>query len=280
MCGRIALHQPTARLARLFEAVPGADVDAFAASYNVAPGTTVPVVITARPRPQRPRPERRLVLLRWGLVPSWAASPSVGNRMINARAESVATRPAFRTALRRRRALVPADGFYEWQAGPGRGPRQPWYFTRADGHPLALAGLWETWRDPQGPPDAPALFTCTIITAAAGPDVRAVHSRTPVVVEPADWERWLDPAVDEPDAVSDLLAAAPAGTLRSVRVGPAVSSVANDGPELVRPVATEDEPADPAIGGPEAAAGPAVAGGTDRSGGLGPRPPSHSRVAR
>lgn len=240
MCGRIALYEPTARLARLFDATVSADVDqVWQASYNVAPTRRVPVVVA-------PAGQRRLDLLRWGLVPSWAKDATVGNRMINARSETVASKPAYRSALRSRRAIVPADGFYEWQAVAGGRRRQPWYFTRADGQPLALAGLWEVWRDPQAPPGSPALRTCTIITTAAGPDVDAVHDRMPVVLDPSDWGRWLDPGADQADAVADLLAPSPAGTLRAARVGPAVSSAGNDGPELVRPVAPEDGAAVPA----------------------------------
>lgn len=269
MCGRIALYEPTARLARLFDAGLAEDAEAWQASYNVAPSTRIPAVVARRPRPAvadggagsgagdarpdhggaagggapvAPGAERRLVLLRWGLVPPWAPDPSVGNRMINARAETVATKAAFRTALRRHRAIVPADGFYEWQRGPGRRPSQPWYFTRADGGPLALAALWEAWRDPQAPPDAPPLRSCTIITAPAGPDVVGVHDRMPVVLEPGAWDRWLDPELDEAGAVTDLLVASPAGTLRSLRVGRAVSSVGNDGPELLEPA-----PPDPQV---------------------------------
>lgn len=231
MCGRIALHEPTARLARLFHAVEGDDVaSTWEASYNVAPSTSIPAVVESH----RTR-ERRLVLLRWGLVPSFAKDPAVGSRMINARAETVATKPAFRTALRRHRAIVPADGFYEWQAAAGRGPRQPWYVTRADGAPLALAGLWEVWRDPAAGAEAPPLRSCTIITAPASADLDAVHDRMPVVLEAAAWDRWLDPSVDDPAAVADLLVPSPAGTLRRVRVGRAVSSVANDGPALIEP---------------------------------------------
>lgn len=237
MCGRIALHEPTARLARLFDATLGDDVErTWEASYNVTPTTRIPAVVERR----EPR-ERRLVLLRWGLIPSWAKDPSVGNRMINARAETVATKAAYRTALRRHRAIVPADGFYEWQVTAGRGPRQPWYVTRADGGPLALAGLWEAWRDPEAPPDAPPLRSCTIITAPAGADLQGIHDRMPVVLEPAAWDRWLDPTVDDAEAVADLLVPSTGGTLQLVRVGRSVNSVTNDGPELIRP-----EPADPA----------------------------------
>jgi putative SOS response-associated peptidase YedK len=282
MCGRIALHEPTARLARLFGAGLAEDAEAWQPSYNVAPSTRIPAVVARRPRssadgaptgspaggaiPAVPPsgggvsaavaapggagaaagPERRLVLLRWGLVPPWAPDPSIGNRMINARAETVATKAAFRTALRRHRAIVPADGFYEWHRGPGRGPSQPWYFTRAEGGPLALAALWEAWRDPQAPPDAAPLRTCTIITAPAGPDVAGVHDRMPVVLEPGSWDRWLDPELDEADAVADLLAVSPAGTLQALRVGRLVSSVGNDGPELIEPA--PPEPPDDAKG--------------------------------
>lgn len=188
---------------------------------------------------------------RWGLVPSWASDPSVGSRMINARAESLAIRPAFRRAFERWRCLVPASGFYEWAkerapavagrtptAGGARGakggPRQPYYFRRADGAPLALAGLWEVWHDAEGRP----LHSCTVITTPASADVARVHHRMPLVLQPSTWDRWLAPEPLESADAAEILAMPAADLLVVERVSSRVNSTTNDGPDLVRPVDT------------------------------------------
>jgi putative SOS response-associated peptidase YedK len=180
--------------------------------------------------------ERRIRAYRWGLVPPWAKDVSIGNRAFNARAESVATKPAFRAAFRTRRLLVPATAFYEWRRGAG-GRKQPFAFRRADGAPLAFAGLWERWRDPES---GVWLRSLTIITADAGPDVAPVHNRQPVVVEPQDFERWLATGTGGDSAsIADLrrlLAPSPAGTLVAHPVDPAVGNTANDAPRLFDPV--------------------------------------------
>ena len=149
--------------------------------------------------PQQAAPQRQFVLLHWGLVPSWADDPAIGNRMINARAETAADKPSFRTALRRRRCLVVADGFYEWQKLGKR--RQPMFIHMRDDRPLAFAGLWESWEGA----DHSALESCTILTTAANDLVRPIHDRMPVIVAPEDYGRWLDPAVQKPEPILPLL---------------------------------------------------------------------------
>ncbi|HMD45489.1 MAG TPA: SOS response-associated peptidase [Acidimicrobiales bacterium] len=232
MCGRIALFTPPARLARYFEAELEGDLDRTGQPvYNVGPTTDVYAART-RGRPGTP-PTRVLELFRWGLVPSWAADLSAGNRRFNARAESVATTPAFRGAFASRRALVAADGFYEWRRTPAG--RQPHYFERSDGEPMAFAGLYEFWRDRTRPDDASAwVRSCTIITAAAGPDSEEIHDRVPVVMDPDSFDVWLDPDNDDRPGLESLLHAAPPGTLRHHPVDPKVGNVRNDSPELTR----------------------------------------------
>lgn len=237
MCGRIALYTPPSRLARILDARLDPTAEAVdGPSWNVAPSRRVLALVGPRPGPAQPegQPGRLLVAFQWGLVPAWARDPSIGNRMINARAETLATKPSFRTVLGRHRCLVVADGFYEWRADPAGGRRrQPFFFRRADGRPLLFAGLWERWHDPERPEDE--LRTCTIVTTDAGPDVAFVHDRMPVVVEPDEADRWLDRSQRDPGAVTDLLRPAPAGVLVSRPVGTSVNDPRRDGPELLDP---------------------------------------------
>lgn len=260
MCGRIALYTPPSRLARFFEAQAAAGLDhgeaeigerrGRAPSWNVAPSREV-LAVVAGPQDQEDRespaqahqpPQRQLWVLRWGLVPFWAKDPSIANRLINARAETVATQPAFRRAFARRRCLVAADGFYEWRTMPGpggRGRRQPWYYHRRDGDPLAFAGLFEIWHHPDRPEEI--LRTCTIITTDAGPDVAPVHDRMPVVVERGDWDEWLGIDVVPPEALAGLLAPAPLGTLAHHAVDPRMNRPSVDGPEVIHPVQVPED---------------------------------------
>ena len=180
---------------------------------------------------------RRLGTFRWGLVPWWAESPAGASRMINARAETLLSKRAFREAFARRRCIVPADGFYEWRKEPD-GRRQPFYIRRADGEPLAFAGLWERWRDPSDPDRR--LATCTIVTTRANATVETLHDRMPVVLPRAAWERWLDPSCEDTSEVVGLLVPAPADALVLSAVPPLVNNVRNDGPELVEPVAAQE----------------------------------------
>lgn len=227
MCGRFCFLSPPEAVVRLFK-VP--DVPDLPPRYNIAPTQDAPVVREAGNG-------REFVMLRWGLVPFWAKDLKIGNRMINARGETVAGKPAFRQAFRRRRCLVLADGFYEWQQQPGG--KQPWYIRQASGEPFAMAGLWECWR---GGKDAEAdeedvepVETCTIITTTANEMMRRLHDRMPVVLDGDGVDAWLDSEA-QPDGLQGLLAPAPDGVLEAVPVSRRVNSPANDGPELIRPV--------------------------------------------
>lgn len=177
---------------------------------------------------------RLLVVFRWGLVPHWATDRRIASRLINARSETAAAKPAFRTAMSRRRCIVPADGFYEWQRAPDGG-RLPHYVHHAAGTPLAFAGLWETWRDPADP-GAPPLRTCTIMTTRANDRLAGLHDRMPVILRPGDWDRWLDRDLREPEAVRDLLVPYPDDLLALHRVSSAVNDPRVKDPGLPAPV--------------------------------------------
>ena len=228
MCGRYALARPTRELAALFDATeaPGL-AESYEPSYNLAPTRQVVALAMA------PRDGRVLDTYRWGLVPAWAADPSIGNRLFNARAETLSTSKAFSDAFAHRRLAVLADGFFEWHGGPD-GRRRPLFFHRPDGTPLAFAGLWERWRDPSHLRDEP-LYSCTIVTTEAGPDLAGVHDRMPVVIEAAMLDRWLDPRRHHPHDVAAVLRTSPAGTLVHHPVDPRVGDVRNDEPVLVAP---------------------------------------------
>lgn len=233
MCGRYASATPPSDLAHLFgaEDTTGGDLEP---DFNVAPTKPVPVVLE---RPSREQPEsvtRRLAVMRWGLVPSWAKDAGIGARMINARVETAASKPAFRKALAVRRCLLPADGYYEWQPRPGA-RKQPWFICRADGAPMALAGLYEIWADPAAGPDAPRLWTAAVLTTPAADDVAEIHDRTPLIVEPAAWDRWLSRDLTEPGGLAALLVPTPAGTLAARPVSTIVNDVRNNGSQLLDP---------------------------------------------
>ncbi|HEU4976663.1 MAG TPA: SOS response-associated peptidase [Baekduia sp.] len=229
MCGRYSLATPAQ--ADLRSRFPLGEAVELRQRFNVCPGDDVVAVTTTR------EGEPRGELLRWGLVPHWAKDPSVGFRMINARAESVADKPAYRDALSTHRCLVVADGFYEWQARPGR-PKLPWHVTRSDGAPFAFAGLWATWRG--GGADAPPLRTCTIVTTAANAALRDVHDRMPVMLRGEDEERaWLEHGAP-PAVLRELLAPLPDAMTARRAVGRAVSDARYDGPECL----ADADPAD------------------------------------
>ena len=195
-------------------------------SYNVAPRADVPVIAERHG-------ERVLDVLRWGLIPSWAKDTSIGDRLINARGEKLTTSNAFKRAFERRRCIVPADGFYEWQAIAGQRVKQPWFFRRRDGEPLAFAGLWEIWHDPGVGDDAPRVRTCTIITTSPNELIAPIHDRMPVALPETAWDTWL--SVDNRDtaALSQLLVRMPAGELESWTVSTLVNKADNNGPELL-----------------------------------------------
>ncbi len=197
------------------------------ARWNVAPTQDVPAV-------RRDEDGRHMVLLRWGLVPFWADDPSIGARMINARAESVAEKPAFRDAFRKRRCLVPADGFYEWKAEGKR--KQGYAIRRRDRAPFAFAGLWERWAGPKGGPalERP-LESLTIVTTTANGALSFLHERMPVILDERDWDLWLDPAAPRP-VLEGLLKPAPDDLLDTYPVGPRVNSVRNDDETCAAPL--------------------------------------------
>jgi putative SOS response-associated peptidase YedK len=245
MCGRFALYTPPARIARYFGATlaEGADGE-HAPSWNVAP--TDPV-LGVRDRPPRPGPteeggpteggsgpERILMSFRWGLIPWWSKDAKSASRLFNARSESVATKASFREAFRERRIIVPADGFYEWHKTK-TGHRQPYYFSRADGEPLAFAGLAERWREKGAPKDTPYIRSCTVITTPGGADMASIHDRMPVILDPATFDRWLDPANEDTEELRALLRPPPAGTVVHHPVGPRIGNVRNNDPTLIEP---------------------------------------------
>jgi putative SOS response-associated peptidase YedK len=180
---------------------------------------------------------RTLDAYRWGLLPSWAKDPSIANRLFNARGETVAEKPSFRSAFAKRPCVIPVDGFYEWDHRAGHN-KQPNYFTRSDGQLMLFAGLYEQWRDPNGD-DATPLKTCTIITTTPSKDMDEIHDRMPVVLKSDDIETWLNVNDYGPDERAQLLCPAPVGTLSHHGVGNAVGPVRNDGPELIERVETQ-----------------------------------------
>lgn len=225
MCGRYTLTATDP--AGLRDRFPLGESVAIVPRYNVAPTDHVLTVTTTREG--APRGE----LLRWGLVPFWAKDPAIGARMINARAETLAEKPAFRAALEQRRCLIVADGFYEWQPREGNPthPKQPWWITRADHEPFAFAGLWSTWR-PKEHPDAEPLRTCTIVTTQASPSLTRLHERMPVILPREAEATWLDHATDPAEALA-LLVPAPDATTTAREVGFAVNDARHDAPDCL-----------------------------------------------
>ncbi len=219
MCGRYASGRDPRDLQSHFS-VEEPPEEVLPPRYNVAPTDPVYGVLERGG-------VRALRVLRWGLVPSWAKDAKGGARLINARRETVTEKPAFRAAYARRRCLLPADGYYEWQKTDGG--KQPWYLSSRDGTPLAMAGLYEVWGEGET-----RLWTCTVITTDAADEHGDIHDRTPLLVPQQDWARWLDPDVEDPG--QDLLVPGTPGVLQAWPVGAAVGNVRNDGPELTAPL--------------------------------------------
>lgn len=217
MCGRIANTLPHDAMARLFSAQPANALPALP-DYNICPTQDLAVV-------RLDGGARRYLPLRWGFVPHWYKTPTDGPLLINARAETIAEKPAFREACRSRRCLVPVTGFYEWHRAGGR--KLPWFFSRADGEPLVMAGIWQDWQ--QG---AESLSTLAVVTTSANALMAPVHDRMPVVLDPADWPLWLG---EEGHGAARLMRPAPDGTLTAWRVSPAVNSNRAEGPDLIEP---------------------------------------------
>ena len=252
MCGRYASSANPDELVEEFEidevfpGIPGPD-------FNVAPTVEVPAVLERRSRDAGADadPTRRLVPLVWGLVPSWAKDRSIGSKMINARRETVADKPAFRKAFSARRCLLPADGYYEWYTSEAatkvlgrtvKAKKQPFFIHRADGGRLAMAGLYEIWRDPtkDRDDDSAWLRTCTVITTQATDAVGHIHDRMPMVVGRDAWDAWLSPDLTDPEAALRLLAVTEPGELEVYAVSTAVNSVKNNDDSLVQPLDTEE----------------------------------------
>lgn len=228
MCGRFAQPRSSEELARLFHARPAAEIAGD--RFNVAPTDQVAAVVEHHG-------ERIVDAFRWGLVPFFAKSAKDGARLINARAETVESSPLFRTAFARHRCIVPADAFYEWrrERDPTTGKTirsEPFAVRRTDGEPLALAGLWSSWRDPE---TATRLYTCSILTTDPNDLVARIHNRMPVILDPTDWDAWLAEGTPA-DELRSLLHAAPVEPLDAYAVSPAVNNVRNDGPELLDPL--------------------------------------------
>jgi len=219
MCGRYAFFSPAEAVKRVFALD---EVPELAPRYNIAPTQSVPAVRAAEGG------SRSLAMLHWGLVPRWAKERAIGNRMINARAETLAEKPAYRDAFRRRRCLVLADGWYEWQAAPGG--KLPWFIRLGDGRPFGFAGLWERWKEPaSGEP----LESCTIVTTAAAESIRGIHERMPAILPEQEWGRWLDPACLDTGRLSLLLQPFDQQALQAWRVSRMVNAPKNEGPKLI-----------------------------------------------
>lgn len=220
MCGRYAFYSPREAIAALF----GVDIPLeFEPHYNITPGNYVAVLrADANGKPAS-------AMLRWGLIPSWAKDPKIGQRLINARIETVHEKPSFRSAFQRRRCVVLADGFYEWRKTPDG--KQP-YFIAADEQPFAMAGLWEHWSGDDGPVE-----TCTIITTAASPVMQPLHARMPAILRPSEARRWIDPGSRSVDNLREEVSSGAHVPLRYWPVSRAVNNPRNDSAELIRELA-------------------------------------------
>ncbi len=226
MCGRFTLTDPTQLDA---EALGVALLPPLSARWNVAPPQ--PVLLVRRARDGG----REALLARWGLIPSWAKDPAIGNKLANARAETLAEKPSFRTAWARRRGLVVADGFFEWQVVPGARSKQPWWITMRDRRPFTFGALWETWTAPDGE----TVVSCTLVTTAPNALMAPIHDRMPVIVAPQDRARWLGEGADAPPA--DLAMPYPADAMRAERVSTWVNTPAHDDADCVKPLAPDDD---------------------------------------
>ncbi len=247
MCGRYASSRQPEDLVEEFE-IRAPDLPRLEADYNVAPTKEVYAVVERPPRraddgEPEGEAERQLRVLTWGLVPFWAKDPKIGSRMINARMETVAEKPAYRRAFERRRAILPADGYYEWYpteelTAAGKPRKQPYFIRPTDHGLLAMAGLYEIWRDPTKPDDDPQRFrwTCTVLTTSAEDSLGHIHDRMPLMLTPDRYDAWLDPRNDDTDVLLGLLEPAAPGRLEAFPVSTLVSNVKNNGPELVSPL--------------------------------------------
>ncbi|MBB6351777.1 SOS response-associated peptidase [Nonomuraea muscovyensis] len=252
MCGRYASARKKHELLEEFQVELDGDPDKeLGPDYNVAPTKNVYAVLSRVPK-EAERAVRQLRIVKWGLVPAWAKDPSIGSRMINARIETVAEKPSFRQAFAKRRCLLPADGYFEWmpvegdkgdKGGKGGKKKQPYFIRPEDGGVLAMAGLYEFWKDPTRADDDPLkwLVTCTVITTDAEDELGRIHDRMPMMIERDRWADWLDPKLTDSEDASRLLVPADAGRLTAVPVSTAVNNVRNNGPDLIKPVSPDEE---------------------------------------
>jgi len=223
MCGRFVQFSSLRTLEQYFnfQTAP----EEIAPNYNLAPTQNVLAIVQHR--------KSRLEIFHWGLVPSWAKNLSVASRLINARAETVATKPSFRTAYKRRRCLILADGFYEWHGEKGN--KQPWYLTLPEDHPFAFAGLWEIWRGNDITPEQSDFRSCTIITTEASESVRDIHHRMPVILQPEAYSKWLDPENQDVQELESILHNKHIRDLKSYPVSKQVNRVQNNSPSNIEP---------------------------------------------
>ena len=222
MCGRINLRMSPAELQAMFDLFREPE---WSPRYNLGPMQQTLAIRLKSEGVRLAEP------MQWGLVPSWAKEPKIGSQMTNARCETVASKPAFRSAFQKRRCLIPASGFYEWQVINSK-TKQPWHIFRVDGGPLVFAGLWECWQASDGND----LESCSVITTSPNQSMAEIHDRMPVILGEEHWNLWLDPEVDDPQALTELLVPCPSELLQKTPVSSLVNSVRNESPECLRPV--------------------------------------------
>lgn len=235
MCGRFVSTSSPERIASYFGADTAAE--SLGENYNVAPTQDIYAVVTGADG------VARVQAFHWGLIPSWAKERKIGNRMINARSETLAEKPSFRGLFKKKRCIIPMDGFYEWKPGRDDGPlnakgkplKQPLFIHRLDGEPLAVAGLWTAWKDPTDP-ESRFLHSATVITTSANKLMEPVHNRMPVLVPESEWATWLDPKNDDVSALSEIFAPRDDGLLTMDEVSTDVNNVRNTGPTLIQPL--------------------------------------------
>lgn len=221
MCGRFSQSQPAEAIAQVFQVA----VPPLIPRYNIAPTQLVATVL------QTPeQKDRHFRMLHWGLIPSWAKDAKIGVRLINARAETVAEKPAFRSAFRQRRCLVLADGFYEWQQQENKKQKQPFYFRLKGGRLFAFAGLWERWKDADGE----EIESCTFLTTEANELMRPIHNRMPMILDPKDYDLWLNPEVKKPELLKPLLRPYPTEEMTAYPVSKVVNKPSNDSAECIK----------------------------------------------
>ena len=233
MCGRFVSSSTPDEIAQYFDAEPPSEAP-LEARWNVAPTSDIYVVL-------EDGGVRAVAPHHWGLVPFWAKDPSVGNRMINARAEGIESKGAYRTPFKKKRCIIPVDGFYEWKKIPGQKTKQPYFIQRSDGEPLALAGLWEEWSGP-GKERTERLRSATIITTTPNDLMATIHDRMPVILPPTAWQEWLDPSNADVETLGKLLVPAPSSLLVMHPVSTEVNNARNDGAHLVDALPPDEVP--------------------------------------